>query len=99
MASLLVTPDIVEFVDKLAIDSENATHLEEILVEELPQEFLLKSIRDLDLRKKTGCTVIGYKTPDNDYVINPEADTKLLSNSKLIVLGSSEQILKLNKLF
>ena len=99
MASLLVTPDIVEFVDKLAIDSEDATHLEEILVEDLPQEFLLKSIRDLDLRKKTGCTVIGFKTPENDYVINPEPDTKLISNSKLIVLGNSDQILNLNKLF
>jgi len=99
MASLLVTPDIVEFVDKLAIDRENATHLEEIVVEDLPQEFLLKSIRDLDLRRKTGCTVIGFKTPDNDYVINPEPDTTLTSNSKLIVLGNSEQILNLNKLF
>ncbi len=99
MASLLVTPDIVEFVDMLAIDTENATNLEEIIVEELPKEFLSKSIRDLDLRRKTGCSVIGYKTPDNKYVINPEADTKLLSNSKLIVLGNSEQIQKLNKLF
>ncbi len=99
MASLLVTPDIVEFVDMLSVDTENATNLEEIIVEDLPKEFLEKSIRDLDLRRKTGCTVIGYKTSDNKYVINPEADTKLISNSKLIVLGSAEQIQKLNKLF
>ncbi|MCB0459525.1 MAG: potassium channel protein [Flavobacteriaceae bacterium] len=99
MASLLVTPDIVEFVDKLAVDAENAAHLEEILVDNLPKEFLLKSIRDLDVRRKTGCTVIGFKTPDNEYVINPEADTQLMTNSKLIVLGSLEQIRNLNKLF
>jgi voltage-gated potassium channel len=99
MASLLVTPDIVEFVDKLAVDAENAAHLEEILVDNLPKEFLLKSIRDLDVRRKTGCTVIGFKTPDNEYVINPEADTQLITNSKLIVLGSLEQIRNLNKLF
>ncbi len=99
MASLLVTPDIVEFVDMLAVDSDNATHLEEIIVEELPKEFLSKSIRDLDLRRKTGCSVIGFKTPDNEYVINPGAETQLISNSKLIVLGSLEQIQNLNKLF
>ncbi len=99
MASLLVTPDIVEFVDMLSIDSDDAINLEEIIVEDLPEEFLSKSIRDLDLRRKTGCTVIGFKTPDNHYVINPDADTELLSNSKLIVLGNSEQIRKLNKLF
>jgi len=99
MASLLVTPDIVEFVDMLSIDSENATHIEEIIVEDLPKEFMSKSIRDLDLRRKTGCTVIGFKTPDCEYVINPEADTQLISNSKLIVLGSLEQIQNLSKLF
>ena len=99
MASLLVTPDIVEFVDMLAIDSENATHLEEIFVENLPKEFLSKSIRDLDLRRKTGCTVIGFKTADNEYLINPAADTQLVSTAKLIVLGSLDQIKNLNKLF
>ena len=99
MASLLVTPDIVEFVDKLAADSENATHLEEIIVDSLPKEFLLKSIRDLDLRKKTGCSIIGFKTPENEYVINPDAATKLKENSKLIVLGSAQQIQNLSKLF
>jgi len=99
MASLLVTPDIVEFVDKLAMDSDNATHLEEIVVDNLPKEFLFKSIRDLDLRKKTGCSVIGFKTAHNEYVINPKADTQLVSNSKLIVLGSIEQIQNLGKLF
>ncbi len=99
MASLLVTPDIVEFVDMLSVDSDDSMNLEEIIVEELPKEFLSKSIRDLDLRHKTGCTVIGFKTPDNRYVINPDADTKLLSESKLIVLGNAEQIRKLNKLF
>ena len=99
MASLLVTPDIVEFVDMLAVDSDNDTHLKEIIVENLPKEFLSKSIRDLDLRRKTGCTVIGFKTPGNEYLINPEADTQLVSKSKLIVLGSLEQIQNLNKLF
>jgi voltage-gated potassium channel len=99
MASLLVTPDIVEFVDMLSVDSENATHIEEIVVDDLPKEFLSKSIRDLDLRRKTGCSIIGFKTPDCEYVINPDANTKLIVDSKLIVLGSFEQIQNLNKLF
>ncbi|HHC80155.1 MAG TPA: potassium channel protein [Flavobacteriia bacterium] len=99
MASLLVTPDIVEFVDKLAVDADNATHLEEIFVENLPKEFLTKSIVDLDLRRKTGCTVVGFKTPNNEYLINPAGETKLVPNSRLIVLGSSEQLQNLNKLF
>ncbi len=96
MASLLVTPDIVEFVDMLAVDAHDATCLKEIATEELPNEYKLKSIRDLDFRKKTGCTIIGFKTPENQYIVNPESDTQLVPESKLIVLGRAEQIAKLN---
>ncbi|MCF6297434.1 MAG: NAD-binding protein [Flavobacteriaceae bacterium] len=99
MASLLVTPDIVEFVDMLSVASNDSTHLREIFVDDLPKEFLEKSIHDLDLRKKTGCSIIGFKTPECEYIINPDADTKLLKNTKLIILGDANQIEKLNKLF
>jgi voltage-gated potassium channel len=51
------------------------------------------------MRRKTGCSVIGYKTVDNDYVINPESETKLIKGSKLIVLGRPEQVEKLQSLF
>jgi len=99
MASLVVTPDIIEFIDRLSIEGESATNLVEILTDELPKEYLSKSIFDLDLRKTTGCTVIGFKTPDREYIINPEGNTKLIPNSKLILLGKPEQIKKLNQLF
>ena len=99
MASLVVTPDVIEFVGKLTIEGEKTANLEEISVNDLPQSYLSKTILDLDLRKKTGCTVIGYKKADNNYIINPEADLALEKDSHLIVLGRPEQILKLRKLF
>ena len=37
--------------------------------------------------------------PDKDYIINPEAHTKLVQNAHLIVLGRPEQIAKLRELF
>ncbi len=99
MASLVVTPDIIEFIDRLSVEGENANNIVELIIEELPPQYKNKSILDLDLRKKTGCTVIGFKTPDKDYVINPDSSTKMVPNSKLIVIGKPEQIRKLNKLF
>lgn len=99
MASLVVTPDIIEFVDMLSMDGEQTANLKEILVDELPSSFLSKSIRDLDMRRKTGCSVIGYKTVDNDYIINPESETQLIKGSKLIVLGRPEQVEKLQSLY
>jgi voltage-gated potassium channel len=92
MASLVVTPDLVEFVDRLTMLEEGSTNLEEILVNDLPSEFLNKTIRDLDLRRRTGCSVIGFKTATNDYIVNPESETILTADSNLIVLGRPSQI-------
>ncbi len=99
MASLVVTPDVLEFVDRLTIEGETTANLEEIDVNDLPKEYVGKTILDLDLRKRTGCTVIGFKALDGSYIINPEASVTLLSDTSLIVLGRPEQIVKLRKLF
>jgi voltage-gated potassium channel len=99
MASLVVTPDVIEFVDRLTIEGETTANLEEIAVNDLPEKYLNKTILDLDLRKQTGCTVIGFRDPDKEYLINPEANIKLVANSQLIVLGRPEQIIKLREIF
>lgn len=98
MASLVVTPDLVEFVERLTISDEHSANLEEIPINNLPSEFINKTIIDLDLRNKSGCTVIGFKTSENDYIINPEASTILTPGSNLIVLGKVNQIEKLRQI-
>jgi voltage-gated potassium channel len=52
----------------------------------------------LDLRRKTGCSVIGFKTANNQYIVNPESETILTSGSNLIVLGRPSQIKKLREI-
>ena len=99
MASLVITPDIIEFIDRLSIEGESSSNIEELEIEDLPEEYTNKSILDLDLRRRTGCTVIGFKTPDKEYIINPDAKTILVPRSKLIVIGRPEEIQKLNELF
>lgn len=99
MASLVVVPDLVEFIDNLSIVGNNNINIEEVDVEKLYEIETVKTIRDLDLRKKTGCTVIGFKDPSGEYIVNPEAEQELLPNSKVIVLGRPEQIQKLNALY
>ncbi len=97
MASLVVVPDLIEFIDNLSIVGEGNINIEELSVEKLYDTTQkVMTIRDLDLRKKTGCTVIGFKGADGEYIVNPEADIKLLPNTKVIVLGRPEQIEKLN---
>ena len=99
MASLVVVPDLIEFINNLSIVGQANINIEEISTEKLYNTDEVKTIRDLDLRKKTGCTVIGYKNGNGEYVVNPDAGIKLLPNSKIIVLGQPEQIQKLNSLY
>lgn len=99
MASLVVMPDLITFMDKLSMEGEHTTNLEEVAIEDFADQVDCNSLRDLDLRNKTGCTIIGYIAPDGTYIINPEADLKLQPKSKVIVLGRPEQIRKLNEMF
>lgn len=100
MASLVVVPDLIEFIDNLSIIGQSNNNIEEIHVNKLYNvSDNVKTIKDLDLRNKTGCSVIGFKTSTGDYVVNPEAETKLVPNSKVIVLGRPEQIKKLNSIY
>ena len=96
MASLVVVPGLMEFLDNLSIVGKSDINIEEVAVEKLYNTKEIKTIKDLDLRKKTGCTVIGFKTENGEYIVNPEADLRLVPNSKIIVLGRPEQIDVLN---
>ena len=53
---------------------------------------------DLDLWKKTNCTILGIKNPGNHYTINPDASYLINPGERLIVMGSDEQIEKAKKL-
>ena len=99
MASLVVVPDLLEFVDNLSIIGNQSINIEEVAVEQLYDTSKQKTILELDLRKKTGCNVIGYKDDNGNYHINPEADQKLVPGSKVIVLGRPEQIQTLNSMY
>ena len=99
MASLVVVPDLLEFVDNLSIIGNQNINIEEIPVEKLYDVSNVKTILELDLRKKTGCNVIGYKDSNGEYHINPDANQKLTPDSKIIVLGKSEQIQNLNSIY
>ncbi|MDN3666373.1 potassium channel family protein [Algibacter miyuki] len=96
MASLVVVPGLMEFIDNLSIVGKSNINIEEVAVEKLHSTSAIKTIRDLDLRRKTGCSVIGYKTEKGEYIVNPEAELELEQHSKIIVLGRPEQIEALN---
>lgn len=99
MASLVVLPDLITFMDKLSVEGEDTINLEEVAIEEFVDQIPAYSLRDLDLRKRTGCTIIGYIDPGGNYIINPDPELQMEPTGKVIVLGRPDQIRKLNDMF
>jgi len=99
MAQLVVTPDVMEFLDHISVQGEADCNLEEISFADLPEDYKYKTIQELDARKLTGCNIIGFRTASGEYIINPSPETKIGPNSMLFVLGNPSQIKKLNEIF
>jgi voltage-gated potassium channel len=73
--------------------------LEEFKLEELKKEFHDKSIKELDIRKNTGATIIGLKDQEKGFTFDPNSETIVRDKDILIVLGSEENIKNFKKYF
>lgn len=99
MAALVMKPDIMEFIAELTGQSSDISlTFEELSLKDISSEYVEGTIRDLDIRNKTGANIIGLRMPDGEFVINPLPETRLNKNTKLIALGDSKQISDMRKL-
>jgi len=98
MASLVMKPDVMEFIDHITAEGGDNISLEEISFERIPDELKNKTLKDLEIRNRSGANIIGYKTAMGEYIINPSADTRIIPASKLFVLGTPEQIASLKQI-
>ena len=96
MASLIVAPDLIEFLDNLSSPEFGSMNIQELLMINFPKA---EKLNDLKIREKTGCTVIGYKTEAGKYIVNPDDDYPVEHEGRIIVLGNKMQITKLNEIF
>ena len=92
MASLVIKPDVIEFMDYVMGQGTSSVNLEEITFENLPEDLKNKSIKELGIRDKSGANIVGFRTPEGEYIINPSPDTIITPQAKIFVLGTMEQI-------
>lgn len=100
MASLVVVPDLIEFLDNLSVSgNEDSINVEQVGFENVCPSGEERAISDLDVRQRTGCSIIGYKSPSGEYIVNPEPSLVLEKGSKLILIGRPTQIESLKNLY
>jgi voltage-gated potassium channel len=92
MASVVISPDIEEFVDILSTQNNDELSIREI---ECRKPLWLD---ELDGWKKTGATILGIKSETGEYKLNPPPRTTITTGYRLIAMGSADQLSKLQLL-
>lgn len=98
MANLVTSPDVIEFMDHVSVHGHDPTFLEEFECPEVQDGSQVKTIGEYAIRRLTGANIIGFKTTDGKYILNPKPDTKVMPGSKLFVLGTPKQIQDMRKI-
>lgn len=98
MASLVMKPDVMEFIDFITAEGGDNINLEEITFESIPEALKNKSLSELEIRNKSGANIVGFKTAEGEYIVNPSAETKMIPRAKIFVLGTPDQIKKLKEI-
>jgi voltage-gated potassium channel len=92
MATLVMSPDVKEFMDMISMQGFDGTTIQEITVSKNT------TLENVDPWRKTGATVLGIKSTHNKYTMNPAYSASISAGDKIMVMGSKEQIAALQEL-
>ncbi|PJJ60212.1 potassium channel family protein [Hymenobacter chitinivorans] len=92
MANLVMRPEVIRFLEMMNGLGPNKLRLEELSYREIQRSYQGLSIRELDIRSRTGATVIGLKHSTGEFTVSPSADIRPGPGDVLLVLGTDEQI-------
>lgn len=98
MANLVIRPEVIRFLDMISGLGPNKLRLEELSFGEMRPSMRGQSIRELDVRSRTGATVIALRRGQGgELEVSPAADYRPSAGDVLLVLGNEEQIQAVHK--
>ena len=102
MASVMLHPSIVDFLDVVMDKGEVSMRLEEVTVES-GSSLVGKHLREANIGQRTGAIVVGITGPDGRTRMSPSAAATLSAvtlreGDLLIALGSEEQLRRLQEI-
>ena len=91
MASQMVRPNVVNFLDTMLRERDGSLRVEEVrLAPGAPAEG--KSVAEADLPGKTGVLLVALRHPDRRFEFNPPRDHALEAGMVLVVMGDRAQL-------
>ncbi len=96
LASELVRPTVVEFVDQMLRNHEDVLRLEEVIIPD-GSWFVGRTLREVPIRAETKLLVVALRV-DKKFIYNPEPSALLEVGSVLVVLGATTNVARLREL-
>jgi voltage-gated potassium channel len=97
MAHLLISPDLMNYVDVMVDQKLVELALEHILVHPRSQMVGL-SMRQVRLRSNTGALVVGLQRPGEGLLFNPKGDEVFEAGDVLLAMGTHDALKNLHML-
>ena len=100
MASILLRPEVVSFLDIVTRSEGLALRFEQAVVQ-ADSQLAGRTLIDAHIPQETGLIVIAVRKQidqTREFVFNPEADTRLDIGDEMIVLGQPDQVDRLRNL-
>jgi voltage-gated potassium channel len=99
MATLLLTPLVSDYLDVVTGQGELEFRLEEFALNDTC-EVVGRSIRELEIRRDTGATILAVRRGDSGvFDTNPDPSIVLNDSDMLIAIGTPAEIAKLEEMF
>lgn len=98
MATQVLKPHVAALLDVTGIGGSPGLRFEEIVVSE-GCEACARTLRDLDLRGRTGASVVAVRRAHGELVASPGADLVLGAGDVVVAVGSPRQIGGLEDVF
>lgn len=99
MAQMVTKPVVIEFLNLMTGFNGQHYHLEQLHFDDLKPIYQNKTLKELQIFKTTGGTVIGVKDNIKGLIPSPEADTLIGPEDTIVVLGGENHIKRLKQQF
>jgi voltage-gated potassium channel len=98
MASLVLKPQVMSFLDAVTTATGPDLHMVEIEMDETCAN-AGKTIREIRVRHETGAIIVALRKRDGTFDTTPEPDAVIEARDVIVGVGTTEELQRLEDLF
>jgi voltage-gated potassium channel len=97
MTNLLLRPGVVDFIDLVAFKKGPDLSIEEVSVR-ADSQLVGHTLGESPIRQNLNIIIVAIVRGDKEYIYNPNSATLIIQGDRLIAIGKSENLVKLDEL-